>query len=366
MIKKRLIFITILTVALTLLLSGCAGGGDDLEGKNIVTFEVNGGTLSYGTSSTDTKLNFAYHPGTYIIDPTEIPNYFISRSGYNFTGWYTSAECKPNEKFNFSQAFNDPTLTLYAGWERAIKHTYTLYYIDGENSVSLGTYDVRAGEKFEDWRGYADKRDGFTSIGYFSDAALSAEWDFSTVHPGGDTDLDIPVYVKYIDGEWELADSYDTLKSALKSGNVYLTKDIDCEGETLSIDSFNKIFEGNGFKVSNFTVEKSGTTFVPTVSIFKSLGASADIRNVDFENVTFEFLDINENSGVVPNVAALTKDMSAGAKVTNVSVTGTIKTNYDKELPRLNSVYYYKDSADEAVLAGVNNFTANITVDKQS
>ena len=56
--KKSIIIIAILVAALTFILSGCGGGGDSLEGKNIVTFEINGGTLDYGTSSTNQKINF--------------------------------------------------------------------------------------------------------------------------------------------------------------------------------------------------------------------------------------------------------------------------------------------------------------------
>ncbi len=369
MIRKNLILITILTVALTLLLSGCSGGDDNLEGKNIVTFEVNGGTLNYGTSSTKTKVNFAYHPGTYIIDPTTMPNYSISRNGYNFTGWYTGADCQPNEKWDFSDTFDTETLTLYAGWEKAIKYSYTLYYTNGTDEVFLGTYSVSEGEKFEDWRKFADGRKDYTDIGYFTDAECTAPWDFSFTHPGGDADLDIPVYVKYIEGEWELVDSYDKLKSAAISGNVYLTSDIDCGGAELAFDNFNKIFEGNGYTVSNFVVDQSGTVINPSVAIFKSLGANADVRNVSFENVTLKFFNIRESTATVTvwaNVAGLAVSMSEGATVSNVSVSGTIETNYNGEFPCLSDVYYHKEAADPAILAGVTNFTANIIVDKQS
>ena len=78
--KRLLILISIMALALTLTiaLSGCAGSTDDFEGKNIVTFHVNGGILNYGTSSTKTSANFVYEPGTYVLDPSkDIPNYSI-------------------------------------------------------------------------------------------------------------------------------------------------------------------------------------------------------------------------------------------------------------------------------------------------
>ena len=367
--KKKLIFITVLAVALTLLLSGCAAAGNSLKGKNIVAFEVNGGTLNYGTSSTNTKVNFAYHPGTYIIDPITLPNYSISRNGYNFTGWYTSAECKESEKWDFSTAFEVENLTLYAGWEKDIHYTYTVYYMNGDKSVALGSYNVSAGEAFEDWRDFGNTREDHTCIGYYSDPDCTSEWDFTSTHPGGEADLDIPVYVKHIEGVWKLVDNYDALKSAVKGDNVYLTANIDCEGKELALGDFNQIFEGNRYKVTNFTVNKTSSILNPSCAIFSSLGAKAVVRNVSFEGFTMNFYDIKESTDkikVTAKVAALAVNMTAGAKVSSVFVSGTLKTDYNGEFPCISKVYYYNDTDDTSALSGVSEFTANITVDKQS
>ena len=67
---------------------------------------------------------------------------------------------------------------------------------------------------------------------------------------------------------------------------------------------------------------------------------------------------------VTPKVAALTIDMQAGAKVENVTVTGTLTTNYAGELACVNSVYYYEGTPDAAVMAGVDTFSAEITVNE--
>lgn len=370
----RKLLICLMTIALTLTLafalSGCSGGDADLDGKNIVTFEVNGGTLNYGTSSTKTKVNFAYYPGTYIVDPSTMPNYSISKSGYKFIGWYTSVDCNPSEKWDFGKPFDTETLTLYAGWEKLIKYTYTVYYPDGESNVALGNYEVSAGEKFDDYRNVANERDDYTCIGYYKNREMTEPWDFDITHPGGDVDLDIPVYAKHIPGEWELAGSYEELKAAVTRGNVYLTADIDCGGGTLNIPTnFDKIFEGNGYKITNLSVNKSGTLINPSSAIFATLSASAEVRNVTFENVTYTFMDIKESTDkvqVTAKVAALAVSIEEGAKVTNVSLSGTIKTNYAGELPRLNDAFYYEGEMSGAISANITNFTANITVDKQS
>ena len=371
--KRLLIFISIiaLTLTLTFALSGCSGGDDDFEGKNIVTFMVNGGILNYGTSSTKTSVNFAYHPGTYILDPSEdIPNYSLSRSGYNFTGWYTDEACTPSSKWDFSKPFNVPNLTLYAGWEKAVKFTYSVYYVDetNGNEVKLGNYVAIDGDRFSDWKDFAGQRAGYTCIGYYSDKELTTPWDVAFTHPGGQTDLDIPVYAKYIEGEWELVENFEELKHAVAVGNVYLTADIDCGGKEFSIGNFSGIFNGNGYKISNFKVNKSGAASTPSSSIFRRLMSTAEIVNVTFENVSFNFTEIRESTEsitVTPKVAALALDMQAGAKVNNVAVTGTLVTNYTGELSTINSVYYYDVTPDEAIMSGVDNFSANITVVKQ-
>ena len=358
-----------LALTLTFVLSGCSGGTDELEGKNIVTFEVNGGILSYGTSSTKTSVKFAYHPGTYILDPSEdIPNYSLSRSGYDFTGWYTDEDCTPSSKWDFDTAFDVPELTLYAGWEKSVKHTYSVYYVEesGNEPVRLGGYDASEGETFSDWRDIASLRDGYTCIGYYFDRELSIPWDQSFTHPGGESDLDVAVYADYIKGEWELVSNYDQLKSAVSSSNVYLTADIDCGGKEFSVGTFSGIFNGNGYKISNFSVSKGGAASTPTSAIFKKLTSEAEIVNVTFENVTYNFTDIKQSTAtikVTPKVAALAVEMQAGAKVSGVSITGKIITNYTGELPCVNSVYFYEGTPDAEVMAGVDeSFSALITV----
>lgn len=359
MIKRHfiLLFAVLLIATLALTLSGCGNEGQSLEGKNIVTFELNGGTLELKTSSVDTNINFAYHPGTYILDPTEIPGYKLLRQGYNFTGWYTSPECKSGDEWNFETPFNTETLTLYAGWEVAIKYTYGVYYVKDGEAFKLGEYEVKPDALFNDWRKYAETRPDYTPMGYYSDITLTTAWDSTFAHPGGDADTEIPVYVDYIEGKWKLVKNFSELCSALKAGeNVYLLSDIDCQGEKLSLTAinYNGIFEGNGFTVSNILLAKDGS-LRPSIAIFKELGADAEIRNVTFRDVAYDFSGIRENVTTL-KVAALAVT-SLGAKVTNVSVTGTVTTNYAGDLTMINNAVYETESAEN-----VTGFTANIEI----
>lgn len=362
--KIRLIFSIILALTLTVVLLGCSREGQNLEGKNIVTFELSGGTLELKTSSVDSKINFAYHPGTYILDPIEIPGYKMYRQGYNFTGWYKTPECNPQDKWDFKTPFNTETLTLYAGWEKAIKYTYTLYYVEGGEATAIGSYDVKANDAFSDWRNIAKNRKGYTPIGYYSDPEMTALWNAEFKHPGGETDTSIPVYVDYIDGEWALVDSFNALKTAINSGNnVYLTASIDCGGEVLnhsSVNAYNGIFEGNGFTVSNFTTGQYGSGIMPATSIFKNLGDKAEIRNVTFASVDY---DLRSVGAVVHSVkaSALAINAMAGAKITNVSITGTLTANYTGDLSKINSFIF-----EDVTGVVVTNSTVNINIGSQN
>ena len=370
MIKRqfKLILLMVFAVTLTLMVSGCGNDGHSLDGKNIVTFELSGGTMETKTFSTNEKLNFGYHPGTYILDPIADLGYTMNYPGYNFTGWYTDKNCTPNTKWNFKTPFNSETLTLYAGWEKAIKYTYTMYYVENGVEVALGSYDVKQGDPFNDLFKYENKRNGYTSMGLYSDKDLTTAWKTSIVHPGGETDCDIPVYVKYIAGEWTLVDTYEELCSAIESNkNVYVTADIDCGGEAI-IDinfttSYDSIFEGNGHKITNFKVNKKKGDLTPKIAIFDTLGAGAEIRNVEFTNVQYDFTGIQIDKMKSIKAAAIATEVSSdgtAVKIKNVSVTGTLVTNYESELTRLNSAVFTEDA-----LVQIEEFTADIQIQIQ-
>ena len=353
--KRHLIFLVLLVAALTLIVSGCGNKGQSLEGKNIVTIELEGGILDYGLASTSTNIFYAYEPGSYILDPTSLTNYSLYRIGYNFTGWYTSPECDAASKWDFKTPFNTETLTLYAGWKEAIVYSFTVYYVDGETPVSLGTYEVEEGYTFDDWRNYANTRNGYTALAYYSDMSLSTPWDKTVKHPGGGENKDIPVYVSYMEGEWELVNNYEKLVSALKANkNVYLTDNIDCGGKAINVSSaYTSVFNGKGFTVSNFSVARFGTTINPKCAIFNSLGEGAQIKDVTFTDVAYDFTGVNLSAKSY-QVAALAVSAN-GAKVSNVKIEGSFTTNCDTSLlTKANSFFYEEDakveiSADSSV-----------------
>ena len=98
-------------------------GYDVLKDRNFlylckVTFDANGGELNddaevpvYKTEKiTKTKANDR--------DPINAPIHDPTRAGYKFTGWYTTADGKPEDgKFDVDETAIMDDITLYAGWE---------------------------------------------------------------------------------------------------------------------------------------------------------------------------------------------------------------------------------------------------------
>ena len=98
-------------------------GYDVLKDRNFlylckVTFDANGGELNddaevpvYKTEKiTQTKANDR--------DPINAPIHDPTRAGYKFTGWYTTADGKPEDgKFDVDETAITEDITLYAGWE---------------------------------------------------------------------------------------------------------------------------------------------------------------------------------------------------------------------------------------------------------
>ncbi len=362
--KSNLIFVILLVAALAVILPGCGKEEQSLDGLYIATFELAGGTLETPTSSVSTKINFAYHPDTVVLDPCALNGYKLFRTGYVFTGWYTDESCTESSKWDFDSYISSEQLTLYAGWKVAIKHTYTLYYLDeNDNQVSLGEYEVEPGAQFEDWRYFAKKRTGYTPLGYFSDPQCTVAWDTSFTHPGGEEDLEVPIYVDYLKGIWTFVDSFETFKRAISNGaSIQITADFDCGGAALSLGDYGGEIAGNGHTVSNFKIEKlkRGSSYL--CAIFNNLLNGAKIHDVSFTGVTYDLMGTQNASEL--KVAALAVVCqgkgSIEASISNVTIEGNIITDYTGEITKANEFVY--DIADNAEVIVSGDCSINVTV----
>ena len=136
------------------------GSHDVLKGHKLlclckVTFDANGGTL------TDSAEVPVYETekiiGTKANELKAIPN--PTRPGYNFTGWYTTADGKPEDsKFDVDKTEITKDITLYARWEfdpnapscrplTVTGGTVTVKYDGSDVTSKLRSTDATTGQK---------------------------------------------------------------------------------------------------------------------------------------------------------------------------------------------------------------------------
>ena len=368
--KSNLIFVIILLVALTVILSGCGREEQSLDGLYIATFELAGGTLETPTSSVDKNINFAYHPGTYVLDPVSLNGYKITRSGYDFTGWYTDPACTPESKWDFTSVIDTERITLYAGWRESIYFTYNVCYVDKDGKTQiLGTYDVQPGDVFNDTKGYNNNRGGFTALdGYYSDAECKTAWDDSFTHPGGETSVAINVFVKHIEGVWALVDTKEEFVSAIAGGqNVQLMADIDFGGAVLDLGEYDGEIAGNNHTVSNFTVkcDYSVQTRKVTCAIFDNLTNGAKFSDISFTGVKYDLTGLSDATNLKSiELAALSLNCNGKGNISviisNVTIEGTIVTDYTGEIPAVSElISSVSDKADVEVTDSSFTFTVS-------
>lgn len=215
------------------------------------------------------------------------------KDGYTFTGWYTSADCKEEDKFSFDTAITS-NLTLYAGFEKVEEEvkTFTVTLelnggtLDGETS-----FEITEGELVT--KPTDPTKNGYTFDFWASDKELTTEFDFETTIITRDITLYakfelVPVEVKYnIEVTSEAGVEYRIDYAADGNTETYW-KAQDGSAQTLTLDlggtkSVNYISQEFVDMASwNFTISGSidGTTYVPLLDNSEATVGSKFERNL--------------------------------------------------------------------------------------
>ena len=163
-IMKRLVF-NYLAIAF-LALTSC-----DDEGKTFtVTFNSNDGSV------VETKI---VKDGDRVAEP-DAP----TREGYSFGGWYTGNNSF-NNRWNFTSNTVTANIILFAKWiENVVNFTVTFNSDEGsavtDQTIAQGALAVKPA---------APTRAGFVFGGWYKEATLINEWNFSTDVVNGDVTL---------------------------------------------------------------------------------------------------------------------------------------------------------------------------------
>lgn len=376
-LRKVIVFGLLLFALVSL--SSCRNE-DKYSGKTEVIFELEGGT--YQNCTAPVKYYYDLNEGKFIVEPSNITDSKVERSGYELMGWYKTkkidgTEVTYEDEWNFTEdEISEEGVTLYAYWKKVYKYTFNVCYYDENNELqTLGSYSVKANDKFSDYLNYANKRLGYTPLGFYDEEGNELT---NLTHPGGNQDLAINVFVKYIKGTYKIVKNASELKAA-KNQNIYLMADIDMNGEALNFGDYKSSFIGNGYTISNFTVNYTASrdslvedfTDSNKKSLCISLFGNTDGAHI--ENVTFKDAKVVVTTTLSTTFRIYVAPLSMSTKNSsfeNVSFIGTydytrLPSNFNVEENLIfitDQAYYINDgtSTFNDIVLDVNNLKNNL------
>ena len=140
-------------------------------------------TLCYNNGQPDVTLKV--HADDFIPRPRT-----PSRGGYDFTGWYTDADCTTAWNFEIDKVKGH--MTLYAGWSQTVSDEYVVTFSPNNGEPSHAIM-VAVGALIP--LPQTPVREGYDFIGWYRDSACTVPWNFDTDRVTGNM-------VLY--GDWEI------------------------------------------------------------------------------------------------------------------------------------------------------------------
>lgn len=361
--QKSKWIVLLASLASVFLLGGCSLGEsfeEVLENRKLVaqvTYYSNGGTFE----GTPDKKDMYYGEGAKalnigVVNPMS-GTVEITRNNYVFDGWYyavldeqgnpvyedeATKTYKLGDKVDFAVALKKGDhWIVVAKWLATVKvnvvlvcdgdATIPVKVKDGEEALSYKNGDVVETRPYNTADQVVNPGDGkapftvdgkdYTFVEYYADEACTklVQW------PIEKQETDVTIYAKYIKGEWEVVRTAksvsDMFNQITASKRYWLVKDIDASGRKIAAKtSFEGEIQGNGFKISNLSVQKSKITGGSTVSLFGDVGATAVIENLTLDGLTIEY---SLQSSPVSVYFAFSS-IAEGAKIANVKLSGTM------------------------------------------
>ena len=302
--------------------------------------------------------------------------YSVSRAGgYFLAGWYTERELRFDEEGNMLDDFGNitedpekqgyiydgkwdfdrdtlkidpsaaptidtPFITLYAAW---IPNFSFEFYEQGESEPYDSTTAINLQLPY--WKngkqdlGSLPGIDGKSFTGAYLDPECTVAITESIT---GQVDYEhgvtlsplTKIYITWREGEWFRIEKLDQFtKYASVNGCYELTCDLDFQGKTwprvFQNSGFSGIIDGGGHTIKNITVNQTDASQLQG-GIFKSLGDSAVIRNLTFDNVTYTISAGSRMNGA--SFGALASAVSEQTTLDNVTFNGTLEIKKSSSL----------------------------------
>jgi uncharacterized repeat protein (TIGR02543 family) len=163
-VKKRGMLLLWVLVLCCLVMTGCSGDSQGTAVQKSEGYQVLF-SLNYEGAPDGETVEVAAESAA---EPPENPQ----RSGYAFTGWYTDAETTAEADFEVAILENT---TFYAGWK---KTAATVTFDPNYEGAETATEEVEIGTAVS--TPVSPVRDGYLFTAWYTDAELSAAYDFSS------------------------------------------------------------------------------------------------------------------------------------------------------------------------------------------
>ena len=328
---------------------------DDIVGQGysvVVKYDFNGGINSNGVRS----ITIYVRPNSRIPEPNGKDTSFgsaPSQQGKSLRGFFVGTKHDDgtveysDTPWNFATDKVTQDITLYALWWD--NYTVAVHCDDGETDrireITIKR-DAQTGEAEKVLAGYLSATQlGMTNrtvISYYTDEnhnneiTFPANLDFRDEEGGRRIDI----YVESRVGNWTVvrtaAEFVNNMTAAAGARNFYIKNDIDLDGKTVQFPaSYSGTFDGNNKTISNFNVKQlipTGTLITAHLGMFGKLTNNAEIKNINFSNVTVTADTTGGRNITVIYIGMLAGSISNTATLSNVTMSGTL--NYS---PRLNA-----------------------------
>ena len=306
----------------------------------------------------------------------------ISRHQYFLAGWYRTRELRVNEQgqplddfgnlcsvsgnpqgyvyadrwdFKNDRLTVDPNtstssevnaMTLYAAWVPYINYEFYAQNPETQQFEKVGNSHLAINLTLPAWNEKTGKldmnnfptRDGMTFDKAYLDAEMTQELT-DTLYGNFDEEKGIlqhsgtvKVYTTWMEGEWfRIYNAKQFFANSKLNGNYILCADLDFSNQTWKLNltegEFNGTIIGNGFKISNIkSIQGAAASDRQEFGgLFGSLGANAVIKDVVFENVSYQI----EAGTRAPEASfgLFAGIVHEGATLENVTVSGKLLIN---------------------------------------
>ncbi len=337
--RKRLALIGALTVlACGLALAGC--GLQRLTIQDLiemgyvhcVTFDLQG-----GKSGEREELTQYVRDNSLVLEPgsSDKADKAPLRTDFTFNAFYRGTENADGtidygEEWDFAHDRVTSDITLYARWNS--NYSFIVHY--GENYEKTATVAVEQSSTGDAVPLKIIQITGATVIDVFtSKADAEAEtnpiaFPFETKEYFSPEKTQAELWANTLDGSWKLIYDVEDLQQTFLSEftNLYFMTNatLDFQGKSFSLPgNYAGKIEGNGVTLKNFKMEQAvnGSAKLQYYGLFRSLRASASIRNITFADIAYSATLDNPLCSYQAGILA--GSVQSGATVENVTITGT-------------------------------------------